>query len=99
MRHKIVQHHFPLVLFPPMLEQRNLNNVVLDIIKKEPTHPPVFLASSLGFTKTNWNKSIEKLLNELGFTNRLKYTSGKNMIKYEKMKLLIMKYIEKKKSE
>lgn len=96
-RNSIIQAHFPVLLQPPIIEERNINNFVNDIIKKEIVHPPVFLASSLGFTKSNLNKSIEKLLIEFKFSNRLKYPNLKNMIKYEKMKMMIMRYFEKKK--
>ncbi|KAM0687513.1 hypothetical protein COBT_001243 [Conglomerata obtusa] len=65
-RTEIIQRHLPTLHFPPMIEQKNLDSVIRDIIKKDVTYPPIYLASLLSFTKTNWNRSIEKLLGELG---------------------------------
>lgn len=95
-RNKIIESHFPEILLNPLIEKEDINVKIKKIINKELSHPCVFLASSLGFTKSNWSKTIEKILIELGIS-KLKNLSYKNMLKFEKLKHLIFRFLERKK--
>lgn len=68
-----------------------------NIIGKPNPYPNIFLASSLGFTKMTWNKNVEKILLQFGLEMKLKNPTFKNYRKYEQLKMLMLKYFEKKK--
>lgn len=57
----------------------------------------VYLASSMGFNKMTWNKDIENLLKEFGLKQKLEMGIYKNYKRYEVLKLLIQKLINKRK--
>lgn len=96
-RNTIVNRHFPELLLPPVQESEDVEKRIQEIVAREIVHASVFLASSLGFTKSNWNKTIEKTLVELGLGEKLRCPSYRNMQRFEKLKHLIFKYLEKRK--
>lgn len=98
-RKSLINKHFYIANIKPAEEKPTIENKIQDILGKEVNHPSVFLASALGFTKSNWSKTIERLLIEIGLTERIKCPSYKNMVKFEKLKLLIFKYLELKKMQ
>ncbi|EJW01887.1 hypothetical protein EDEG_03641 [Edhazardia aedis USNM 41457] len=95
-RKEILERHFPELFETKPEAKKDLEIRISEIINKNISHPPVFLASILGFSKSNWNKTVEKMLIDLGLTSRLRYCSYENMQRYEKLKHLILKYIDKK---
>lgn len=96
-RNRIIAHHFPELLLPPLKVTEDVEKKIQEIIGRDIIHSSVFIASTLGFTKSNWNKTIEKTLVDLGLGNKLRCPSFKNMLRFEKLKHLIFKYLEKKK--
>ncbi|CAD24908.1 hypothetical protein [Encephalitozoon cuniculi GB-M1] len=76
------------------LEDRSA--VVKRLINREFTYPNAFLASSLGFNKTTWSRDYEKTLKEIGMDKRPKYSTLRNMLLFEKLKWLIIRYHEAK---
>lgn len=98
-RTTLLSRHFYIGTLNTNSNKKTYENKVQEILGKEVSHPVVFLASSLGFTKSNWSKTIERLLIEIGLTEKLKASSYKNMVKFEKLKLLIFKYLEIKKAQ
>lgn len=58
------------------------------------TYPNTFLASSLGFNRSSWNKKYEEILKKFGLKKKLKYQTFRNMKEFEKLKYLIIKYYE-----
>ncbi|TBU02704.1 putative DMAP1-like protein [Hamiltosporidium magnivora] len=93
-RNDIIRLHFGELNTYNLREMRDIDQKILEIIGKEPIHPPVFLASSLGFNKMNWNKSFSKILGHFNLGQRLKYPTAKNAFKFEKLKMLLIKYQE-----
>lgn len=67
------------------------------IIGKECVHPNAFLASTLGFNRMSWNKAYEKTMSQLGVNKTPKFCSLRTMLLFEKLKLLVIKYHERKK--
>lgn len=75
----------------------SLETRIENILDKLPNYPFVFLAHFLGFTKMSWNKSVEKILGKFNLEMKLKHPTFKNYRKYETLKLLLIKYLEKRK--
>lgn len=94
-RKNIIKKHFPELFSKTFNIEKKFNNV----IKKKVTHPSIFLASSLGFPKTGWTKQVEFYMKAYGLNYRLEEPTFENMINYEKIKLLVLKFFEKRRGK
>ena len=91
-RQNILKKHFPKYFTVTVKNSEPKEyHYVLD---KPVTHPNIFLASSLCFNRNNFNKIIEPILEHFGLKDKLKYPCMENYYKYEKLKLMLIKYVE-----
>ncbi|ADM10889.1 uncharacterized protein Eint_010250 [Encephalitozoon intestinalis ATCC 50506] len=95
-RDDVLSTHFNEVCTYNISDLEDRAAVIRRLINKELVYPNAFLASSLGFNKTTWNRDYEKTLREIGMYKRPKYSTLKNMLLFEKLKWLIIRYHEAK---
>lgn len=93
-RKKILKVHFG-ELYAMKPDEESIENRITRIIGKIHPHPYIYFASSIGFNKMTWSKTIEKFLAQFGLGMRLKYPTLRNYQKYEKLKYLLLKYFER----
>ncbi|ELA47063.1 hypothetical protein VCUG_01424 [Vavraia culicis subsp. floridensis] len=95
-RKRILHTHFGefLVAIPT---NEDFESKINAIIGKMHPHPYIYLASSIGFSKMTWNRSVEKILNQFELKMKLKYPTLKNYSRYEKLKYLLIRYFDKRK--
>ncbi|KAF7684502.1 hypothetical protein TCON_0311 [Astathelohania contejeani] len=99
-RKEIISTHIGELYLLNMKDVQDIDGRIHELIGKNINHPTVYLASTLGFNKLTWNKNVEAILEPFGLGQKLKYPSYENAIKFEKLKLLILKYLElEKKNE
>lgn len=94
-RNTIVRRHFGELCISPHLEEQEKLLLINEYINKDFVYPPVFLGSILGFNKNNWNKNIEKLLEPFNIKQKPVYGTKDNCFLFEKLKYLILKYMER----
>ncbi|AFN82362.1 hypothetical protein EROM_010170 [Encephalitozoon romaleae SJ-2008] len=95
-RDDVLSTHFNELSTYNINELEDRNAVIRRLINKEFTYPSAFLASSLGFNKTTWNRDYERTLREIGMYKRPKYSTLRNMLLFEKLKWLVIRYHEAK---
>lgn len=95
-RQSILQTHLNELCTYNIDDLEDRNAVIKRIISRELTYPSAFLASSLGFNRTTWNREYEKTLNDIGMCKRPKYSTLRNMVLFEKLKWLIIRFHERK---
>ncbi|AFM97649.1 hypothetical protein EHEL_010240 [Encephalitozoon hellem ATCC 50504] len=95
-RDDVLSAHFNEVNIYNINELEDRNAVIRRLINKELTYPNAFLASSLGFNKTTWNRDYERTLREVGMYKRPRYSTLRNMLLFEKLKWLVVRYHEAK---
>ncbi|ELQ76413.1 hypothetical protein THOM_0600 [Trachipleistophora hominis] len=95
-RRKILQTHFGEILVAIPTEE-DFESKINNIIGKLHPHPYIYLASTIGFSKMTWNRSVEKILDQFGLKMKLKYPTLKNYLRYEKLKYLLIRYFDKRK--
>lgn len=93
-RQGILERHFYELINYNMEDLEDRDAMIIRIIGKEPTHPNAFLASSLGFSRSTWNKKYESLLSKFGLGKNLKHQTLRNMQLFEKLKFLVVRYFE-----
>lgn len=98
-RNTFIKNHLPILLQPNTKEYQDINTRVSSIIEKSNIIPSFCLASSLGFNKNTWSKPVENIMTELGFKKKVKFFTLRNVLAFEKLKLLVLKLIEKEKKE
>ncbi|KAF9761600.1 hypothetical protein NGRA_2531 [Nosema granulosis] len=93
-RNRILERHFYELIRYNIDDLEDRDSMIIRITGKEPTHPNAFLASSLGFSRSTWNKKYENLMSKFGLGKKLKHQTFRNMKHFEKLKMLISKYFE-----
>lgn len=93
-RNAVLERHFKLLL-EPKPAQKNIEDKLVSILDKPLQLPPLFLASSLGFNKHSWSKSVEILLSEFNLEKKLKYPTMRNALLFEKLKTLVIRLCDK----
>jgi hypothetical protein len=96
-RNEIVLKHFNELLTCNIDYLEDKQALINRIISKDLVYPSAFLASSLGFNRSSWQQGYEKILSEVGMHKRPKYSTLRNMLLFEKLKWLIIRYYERKK--
>lgn len=91
----VIQKHFGELTITPILEEQEKLISINEFINKEITYQPVFLGSTIGFNKNNWNKNIEKLLEPYSIKQKPLYSVKENCYLFEKLKYLALKYMER----
>ncbi|EIJ88244.1 hypothetical protein NEPAR06_0349 [Nematocida parisii] len=94
-RNVVLNRHFGELSVSANLEEQEKLLLIHEYINKELVYPPVFLGSSLGFNKNNWNKNIEKILEPYGIRQKPVFCAKDTCYLFERMKYLILKYMEK----
>ncbi|KAI5185740.1 hypothetical protein NEHOM01_1032 [Nematocida homosporus] len=94
-REIVVKRHFGELNIVARLEEQEKLILINEYINKDFVYPPVFLGSILGFNKNNWNKNIEKLLEEFDIKQKPVYGVKENCFLFEKLKYLVLKYMER----
>ncbi|RVD92296.1 hypothetical protein TUBRATIS_12060 [Tubulinosema ratisbonensis] len=98
-RNEFLKRHLPILLQPSTKEYQDINTRVTSVIEKTNIIPSICLASSLGFNKNSWSKQVESVMNEFGLSKKPKYFTLRNVLAFEKLKLLVLKLVEKEKKE
>ncbi|KCZ75491.1 hypothetical protein H311_03531 [Anncaliia algerae PRA109] len=98
-RKAFINRHLPILLQPSTKAYQDINTRVSSAIEKTNIIPSFCLASSLGFNKNTWNKNVENIMNEFGLGKKPKFFTLKNALVFEKLKLLVIKLVEKEKKE
>ncbi|EOB14419.1 hypothetical protein NBO_28g0058 [Nosema bombycis CQ1] len=93
-RKQILERHFYELTKYNIDDLEDRDSIITRIVGKAPSHPNAFLASSLGFTKSSWNKKYENMFLKFGLDRKLKHSTYRNMLHFEKLKLLVIKYHE-----
>ncbi|KAI5179574.1 hypothetical protein NEOKW01_0037 [Nematocida sp. AWRm80] len=93
-RDTIINRHFGELNITVNLEEQEKLLLINEYINKDFVYPSVFLGSSLGFNKNNWNKNIEKVLEQFNIKQKPVYGVKENCLLFEKLKYLILKYID-----
>lgn len=98
-RNSILNRHFYELQHYNIDKLEDRDGRIVRILGKPFTYPNAFLASSLGFSRTTWIKKYEDILAKFGLTKKLQYQTLRNMVLFEKLKLLVFKYFENKRKE
>jgi len=96
-RSAVLNRHFGELNISVKLEEQEKSLLINEYINKEFVYPSVFLGSSLGFNKNNWNKHIEKMLERFDLRHRPVFGVKENCFLFEKLKFLLLKYMERAK--
>lgn len=91
----VLNRHFGELTISANLEEQEKLLLINEYINKEFVYPAVFLGSSLGFNKNNWNKNIEKLLERFEIKQKAVLGVKENCFLFEKLKYLVLKYMER----
>ncbi|WUR03881.1 uncharacterized protein VNE69_06194 [Vairimorpha necatrix] len=91
-RESIINRHFYELYNYNIDKLEDRDGRISRIIGKTFTYPNSFLASSLGFNRTTWAKKYEEILGKFDLSKKLQYQTLRNMVLFEKLKLLIIKY-------
>ncbi|KAI5188462.1 hypothetical protein NECID01_0093 [Nematocida sp. AWRm77] len=91
----VINRHFGELGISPNLEEQEKLLLINEYINKDFVYPCVFLGSTLGFNKNNWNKNIEKLLEQFEIKQKPVFGSKENCFLFEKLKFLVLKYMER----
>ncbi|KAI5161635.1 hypothetical protein NEAUS03_1695 [Nematocida ausubeli] len=94
-RQVILDRHFGELGISANLEEQEKLLLIHEYINKELVYPPVFLGSTLGFNKNNWNKNIERMLEPYGIRQKPVFCTKDTCYLFERMKYLMLKYMEK----
>lgn len=94
-RDAVINRHFGELSVSANLEEQEKLLLIHEYINKEFVYPPVFLGSTLGFNKNNWNKHIEKVLEPYGIKQKPVYGVKDTCYLFERMKHLVLKYMER----
>lgn len=98
-RKDFLSRHLPILLQPSTKEYQDINSRINNVIEKQNILPQICLASSLGFNKNTWNKQVEAVMNEFGFGKKVRNFTLRNVVGFEKLKILVVKLVEKEKKE
>ncbi|KAI5192042.1 hypothetical protein NEMIN01_1790 [Nematocida minor] len=94
-RNAVLNRHFGELGVSANLEEQEKLLLIHEYINKDFVYPPVFLGSTLGFNKNNWNKHIEKILEPYEIKQKPIYGVKETCYLFERMKYLILKYMER----
>lgn len=94
-RDSVINRHFGELGVSANLQEQEKLLLIHEYVNKEFVYPPVFLGSTLGFNKNNWNKHIEKILEPYGIKQKPVYGVKETCYLFERMKCLVLKYMER----
>ncbi|KAH9386089.1 uncharacterized protein NEMAJ01_0985 [Nematocida major] len=94
-RDVVLTRHFGELGVSANLEEQEKLLRIHEYINKDFVYPHVFLGSTLGFNKNNWNKQIEKLLEPYGIKQKPVFGVKDTCYLFERMKHLVLKYMER----
>lgn len=94
-RSEILNRHFGEICIPVLLKEQEKQLLINEHVNREFTYLNVFLGSSIGFNKNNWNRNIEKLLEPFGLKQKPLFGTRENCFLFEKLKYLVLKYMER----
>ncbi|EEQ81923.1 hypothetical protein NCER_101468 [Vairimorpha ceranae BRL01] len=98
-RDSIINRHFYELYHYNIDELEDRDVRIKRLIGKSTSYPNSFLASSLGFNRTTWVKKYEEILGKFDLGKKPKYLTMRNMMLFEKLKLLVIKYFNSKKKD
>lgn len=78
-------------------EFEDLDSKFIKLIPEKRVYPNTFLASSLGFSKSSLDSRHTSILHKFNLENKPKVASLKNSLHFERLKLLMNKYLDKNK--
>lgn len=96
-RLEIVNRHFGELNVGPEIGVQERQLLINEYINKDLAYPSVFLGSSLGFNKNNWNRNIERLLEPFALRQKPVFGVKENCLLFEQLKLLVLKLMERTK--
>jgi Putative DMAP1-like len=96
-REQIINRHFGELNINAEIDEQERQLLINEYINKDLVYPSVFLGSTLGFNKNNWNRNIEKLLEPFGLRQKPVFGVKENCLLFEKLKLLILRLMERTK--
>lgn len=97
-RNSVLERHFKLLL-EPAAANKNIETQLSTALEKPQQLPPIFLASSIGFTKHAWNKNTEALMAEFDLKKKPQFPVLRNALLFEKLKLLAIKLQSKERKK
>lgn len=96
-RTDIINRHFYELYNYNIDDLEDRDSRISRLVSRSFTYPNSFLASSLGFNRTTWNKKYEEILNKFDLGKKPKHQTLRSMLMFERLKYLIIKYFEMKK--
>ncbi|OAG29940.1 hypothetical protein NEDG_01487 [Nematocida displodere] len=94
-RNAVINRHFGELNISVKIKEQEKLLLINEYINKEFVYPHVFLGSSLGFNKNNWNRNIEKLLEPFDIKQKPVFGMKDSCFLFEKLKFLLLKLIER----
>lgn len=96
-RTEILNRHFGELNISAEIGEQERQLLINEYINKDLVYSSVFLGSSLGFNKNNWNRNIERLLEPFGLRQKPVFGVKENCFLFEKLKFLVLKLMERTK--